>query len=64
MEHVFQDNLGWFEKDKWFFWDETGDENGPFDSELIAQASFDAYVKYEVNGEREPIRKMKDTMGL
>jgi hypothetical protein len=65
MSEVIQDTLGYYQKDKWFFFDECGLENGPFNSKEQAQAAEAAYIKYEIEWEEPtPIRKMKDDMGL
>jgi len=65
MNDVFKDILGYYEKDKWFFWDEAGLESGPFNSEKQAEEALSAYIKYEINWEENiPIRKMKDNMGI
>jgi len=65
MNEVFLDSAGYYQKDKWFFWDESGLENGPFNSKSQAEAALAAYIKYELNWEEDnPIRKMKDNMGV
>ena len=65
MNEVFQDISGQFQKDKWFYWDESGLEVGPFNSDKQAEAALAAYIKYELNWEEDiPIRKMKDNMGV
>lgn len=63
--NVFQDTLGWFEKDKWFFWDEAGLENGPHNTKEEAEFALDVYVKYELQWEhkKNPIKKMRENMG-
>lgn len=53
-DHVFQvteefldrcdrDRVSFFEKDKWYFWDETEDANGPFNSEDEARIELKRY---------------------
>jgi hypothetical protein len=65
MDEVFQDTLGFFDRDKWFYYDESGLENGPFNTEEQAIKALDAYVEFELNWtEKQPILKMKDNMGL
>lgn len=60
MDEIFLDAKG-----KWFYYDESGLENGPFNSEEQCAAALAAYVKYELNWEEDdPILKMRDTMGL
>ncbi len=64
MNEIFQDIVGDFELYKWYFYDESGLENGPFNSEEQAAAALAAYIKYEINWEEDdPILKMRDTMG-
>jgi len=61
MNDVFQDTLGWYQKNKWYYWDESGLEQGPYNSEEQAQAALTAYIKYELNWEENtPIRKMRE----
>ena len=53
-----------YKKGNWYFWDETGLDQGPFTSAILAEAALDIYIKYELQDRKEPIRKMKDNMGV
>lgn len=57
MDYVFQatkeviqnfdsDRRGGLIEDMWYFWDETGDYNGPYDSEAVAREWLDRYNKH------------------
>ena len=49
---------------RWYYWDDAGLENGPFNSMEQAAIALEAYIKYDLNWvEDDPILKMKDTMG-
>ena len=59
MSDIFEEN------GEWYYWDEAGLDSGPFKTKKQAEQALDAYIKYIVNKEeKEPIRKMREDMGL
>lgn len=59
-EQIFQSGEG-----KWYYWDESGLEIGPFNSYEQTEAALAAYIKYDLDWVKDdPIHKMRDNMGV